>query len=136
MKDNGPIPPLLRQINDALTHVSLGAQTQAGRTDEGGRQDLADILTLFRSVVMLWGAQNAVLSGDAPLAREWMKARLDAISHELDAILAGLETLGIGRHSPDIDVAVSALDSGDTSEVDENFELIDFVNHVKGQRSI
>jgi hypothetical protein len=139
MKDEGPIPPLLRQINDALKQVKPQRKSQSGHagcSDGDGRSQQTNVLGLLRSTILLWSAQNAMLRGDAPVARDWMTNRLGAVSDELDGILARLEILGVGRHTPENDGTLPALTMAmDNSACDvDDFELIDFAPHLHGQR--
>lgn len=135
MIDDGPIPPLLRQINDALTHIKPDAVSQGNGTDGCGKKEVSDLLGLLRSMVMLWGAQNAMLRGDAPVARDWMTSRLDAISGELDGILVRLNKLGAGGHKQDMRVLSDSTGADKTgANEDANFELIDFMHHLHAQQ--
>ncbi|OSQ38823.1 hypothetical protein [Thalassospira mesophila] len=140
MIDDGPIPPLLRQINTALMQFRPATPLPSGVTAGGRPDDFADMLALFRSAMLLWGAQNALLSGDASVSRDWMAERLDAVSAELDGILARLDTLG-GNVRPDGRGATGATgttapdEGAASSDEDDNFELIDFVRHLHSYRS-
>ncbi|WP_143181950.1 hypothetical protein [Thalassospira sp. TSL5-1] len=134
MTDDGPIPPLLRQIGDALNHVQVEGNSSEKSTSEDEAVEIANILALFRSVVKLWSAQNAMLCGDAPLAREWMQARLGVISHELDGLVFRLDQLAGKPHGTDMDVALKGAGKEASAQDGDRFELIDFFSHLKGRQ--
>ena len=136
MIDDGPIPPLLRQVSDALNHVQVEGDSSDNDNapSEGDVLETANILALFRCVVKLWSAQNTMLCGDAPLAREWMQARLGVISQELDGLVAKLDDLAGKPQDTDIDVALGGAGTGLPVQEKEPFEVIDFFSHLKGRK--
>ncbi|RCK48687.1 hypothetical protein TH25_13850 [Thalassospira profundimaris] len=129
MTDDGPIPPLLRQINDALTHLHPVGDSAENSGPAGHDLDVANILALLRSVVKLWGAQNAMLCGDAPLSRAWMQERLAIISQELESLELRLDDL-VGKSGGEDDPSGRNGEAGTAEDASEPFELIDFANHL------